>query len=75
MLNPIGNAIQFVVSRVDVRGNSEPDPDLGDIPTETLVAQIRRQRVMLIEYEWDQTMREQFIQRADAELARRGVVL
>jgi len=61
-----------------VRGNADPDPSLGDIPSDMLRANIHRQREMLeimSVVERDQDMRRAYLARAEAELERRGEVL
>lgn len=73
MLTPIGGIIVSITDHIRVRGNGEPDPSLHDIDTPMLLASLRRQRVALISGEQRQQEREEFIQRATAELQRRGI--
>ncbi|NBW19966.1 MAG: hypothetical protein EBR82_69545, partial [Caulobacteraceae bacterium] len=47
MLKPIGGVIVSITDRIPVRGNADPDPSLGDIPSDMLRANIHRQREML----------------------------
>lgn len=78
MLRPIGGVIISITDRIPVRGNAEPDPSLGDIPSDMLRANIHRQREMLkimSVVERDQDMRRAYLARAEAELDRRGEVL
>ncbi len=78
MLRPIGGVIISITDRIPVRGNADPDPSLGDIPSDMLRANIHRQREMLeimSVVERDQDMRRAYLARAEAELERRGEVL
>ncbi|NBW22725.1 MAG: hypothetical protein EBR82_83750 [Caulobacteraceae bacterium] len=78
MLKPIGGVIISITDRIPVRGNADPDPSLGDIPSDMLRANIHRQREMLeimSVVERDQDMRRAYLARAEAELERRGEVL
>ena len=78
MLKPIGGVIVSITDRIPVRGNADPDPSLGDIPSDMLRANIHRQREMLeimSVVERDQDMRRAYLARAEAELERRGEVL
>ena len=78
MLQPISAVIVSIVDRIPVRGNADPDPSLGDIPSDMLRANIHRQREMLeimSVVERDQDMRRAYLARAEAELERRGEVL